>query len=60
MISAMSLNDISDSFSQYAKGNNKQCEHLKELFSQAIIQLEEEQLEEIKIEIIKKKKLSKK
>lgn len=39
----MSLNDITDSFGQYAKGNSKQCEHLKELLRQAIIQLEEEQ-----------------
>ncbi len=39
----MSLNDITDSFGQYAKGNSKQCVHLKELLRQAIIQLEEEQ-----------------
>ena len=50
----MSLNDITDSFSQYAKGNTKQCQHLKELLEQAIIQLEEEQ--EIPIVIKKVKK----
>ena len=52
----MSFNDIADSFSQYPKSNGKQCKHLKELLAQAIMQLEEEQLEEIKIEVKKKKK----
>lgn len=37
----MSFNDISDAFSQYPK-TSKQCKHLKELFNQAIQQLEEE------------------
>ncbi len=52
----MSLNDITDSFGQYAKVNPKQCKHIKEMLNQAIMQLEEE--EEIHI-IVKKKKIKK-
>lgn len=50
----MSYNDISYSFSQYPKGISKNCKHLKELFNQAAMQLEEEQ--EIPI-IVKKEKI---
>ena len=48
----MSLNDITDSFGQYAKDSPKQCKHLKEMLNQAILQLEEE---EIQIIVGKKK-----
>ncbi len=50
----MSYNDIAYSFSQYEPTKSKNCEHLKELFIQAIVQLEEEQ--EIPIVIKSKKK----
>ena len=53
----MSFNDITDAFSQYPK-TSKQCEHLKELFSQAIEQLQDEN--EIELVISKSKKLRKK
>ena len=53
----MSFNDITDSFSQYPK-TNKECKHLKELFNQAIQQLQEEN--EIEVVISKPKKLRKK
>ena len=39
----MSYNDIAYSFSQYPRNTNKNCKHLKELFNQAVMQLEEEQ-----------------
>jgi hypothetical protein len=43
----MSYNDISDMFSEYSKGNSKNCKHLKELFEQAIIQMMEEEMIEV-------------
>ena len=56
----MSYNDINDLFSQYSKNaKNKQCKHLKELFNQAIIQLEEENSLEIPLEIKKRIKVKK-
>jgi hypothetical protein len=39
----VSYNDIADFFSQYSSGKSKNCKHLKELFAQAVLQLEEEQ-----------------
>ena len=53
----MSFNDIADSFSQYPN-TSKECKHLKELFNQAIQQLQEEN--EIELVISKSKKLQKK
>jgi hypothetical protein len=39
----MSYNDIGDMFSQYSEEKNaKNCEHLKELFLQAALMLDEE------------------
>ena len=38
----MSYNDIGDMFSQYSKGDPKNCQHLKELFEQAVTQMIEE------------------
>ena len=52
----MSYNDISDMFSEYSKGNSKNCKHLKELFEQAIIQMVEEELIEVSPPTIKKSK----
>ena len=52
----MSFNDLAYSMSKYPKGKGKNCEHLKELFNQAIAQLEEEQ--EIPIVVKKRKKLN--
>ncbi len=50
----MSYNDTAYSFSLYPKEVNKNCKHLKELFIQAALQLQEEQ--EIPITIIKENK----
>lgn len=52
----MSYNDISDMFSEYSKGNSKNCKHLKELFEQAIIQMVEEEAIEVAPITIKKSK----
>ncbi len=52
----MSYNDIAYSFSLYPKEKSKNCKHIKELFIQAALQLQEE--EEIPI-IVKEKKKSK-
>lgn len=39
----MSYNDIADIFSQYSNEKNaKNCEHLKELFAQAMSMIDEE------------------
>ncbi|MEK9681623.1 MAG: hypothetical protein VW081_01940 [Nitrosopumilus sp.] len=50
----MSYNDISDMFSEYSKGNSKNCKHLKELFEQAIIQMMEEEMIEVAPITVKK------
>lgn len=39
----MSYNDIADMFSEYTKSGTKNCEHLKELFLQAALQINEEE-----------------
>lgn len=51
----MSYNDIAYSFSLYPKEANKNCKHLKELFIQEALQLQEEQ--EIPIIVKRNKKL---
>ena len=51
----MSYNDIAYSFSQFPNKNPKDCKHLKELFNQALVQLNEEY--ETPIVIKTKKKL---
>ncbi|NIM26118.1 MAG: hypothetical protein GTN35_03845 [Nitrososphaeria archaeon] len=53
----MSYNDIAYSFSQYQPGKSKNCKHLKELFAQAMTQLEEEQEIPILVKEKKKKKV---
>ena len=40
----MSYNEIAETFSEYSKGKSSNCQHLIELFQQAMIQMEEEQL----------------
>jgi len=40
----MSYNEIAETFSEYSKGKSSNCQHLIELFQQAIIQMEEEEL----------------
>ena len=39
----MSYNEIAETFSEYSKGKSKNCQHLIELFQQAMIQMEEEE-----------------
>ena len=51
----MSYNDIAYSFSLYPKEASKNCKHLKELFIQAALQLQEEQ--EIAIIVKENKKI---
>lgn len=51
----MSYNDIADFFSQYSSGDSKNCKHLKELFAQAKLQLEEEQEIPVIVKQLKKK-----
>ena len=38
----MSYNEIAETFSEYSKGKSSNCQHLIELFQQAMIQMEEE------------------
>ena len=40
----MSYNEIAETFSEYSKGKSSNCQHLIELFQQAMIQMEEEEL----------------
>ncbi len=40
----MSYNEIAETFGEYSKGKSSNCQHLIELFQQAMIQMEEEQL----------------
>ena len=40
----MSYNEIADTFSEYSKGKSSNCQHLIELFEQAMIQMQEEEL----------------
>ena len=45
----MSYNEIAETFSEYSKGKSSNCQHLIELFQQAMIQMEEEEEEELLI-----------
>ena len=40
----MSYNEIAETFSEYSKVKSKNCQHLIELFEQAMIQMEEEEI----------------
>ena len=40
----MSYNEIAETFGEYSKGKSSNCQHLIELFQQAMIQMEEEEL----------------
>ena len=56
----MSFNDLADSFSKFPENKNKNCKHLRELFNQAAIMIEEEE-KDLEIQIpIKKPKLKSK
>ena len=39
----MSYNEIAETFSEYSKRKSSNCQHLIELFEQAIIQIQEEE-----------------
>jgi len=39
----MSYNEIAETFSEYSKGKSPNCQHLIELFEQAMIQMQEEE-----------------
>ena len=39
----MSYNEIAETFGEYSKGKSSNCQHLIELFQQAMIQMEEEE-----------------
>ena len=39
----MSYNEIAETFSEYSKGKSSNCQHLIDLFQQAMIQMEEEE-----------------
>ena len=39
----MSYNEIAETFSEYSKVKSKNCQHLIELFEQAMIQMQEEE-----------------
>ena len=41
----MSYNEIAETFSEYSKGKSSNCQHLIELFQQAMIQMQEEEEE---------------
>ena len=40
----MSYNEIAETFAEYSKTKSKNCQHLIELFQQAMIQIEEEEI----------------
>ena len=46
----MSYNEIAETFSEYSKGKSSNCQHLIELFQQAMIQIEEEEEELLVVE----------
>ena len=46
----MSYNEIAETFSEYSKGKSSNCQHLIELFQQAMIQMEEEEEELLIVE----------
>ena len=46
----MSYNEIAETFSEYSKGKSSNCQHLIELFQQAMIQMEEEEEELLVVE----------
>ena len=39
----MIYNEIAETFGEYSKGKSSNCQHLIELFQQAMIQMEEEE-----------------
>ena len=39
----MSYNEIAETFSEYSKEKSSNCQHLIELFEQAMIQIQEEE-----------------
>ena len=54
----MSYNEIAETFSEYSKVKSKNCQHLIELFEQAMIQMQEEEIilvEHPKIHLKKKR-----
>ena len=58
----MSYNEIAETFSEYSKVKSKNCQHLIELFEQAMIQMQEEEeiiLVQHQNKPLKKKKLVK-
>ena len=57
----MSYNEIAETFSEYSKVKSKNCQHLIELFEQAMFQMEEEEiiLVQHQNKPVKKKKLVK-
>ena len=57
----MSYNEIAETFSEYSKVKSKNCQHLIELFEQAMIQMQEEEIILIQHQNkpVKKKKLVK-
>ena len=58
----MSYNEIAETFSEYSKEKSKNCQHLIELFEQAMIQMQEEEeiiLVQHQNKPVKKKKLVK-
>ena len=40
----MSYNEIPETFSEYSKVKSKNCQHLIELFEQAMIQMQKEEI----------------
>ena len=44
----MSYNEIAETFAEYSKTKSKNCQHLIELFQQAMIQIEEEEIMMVK------------
>ena len=46
----MSYNEIAETFSEYSKVKSKNCQHLIELFEQAMIQMQEEEEEIILVQ----------
>ena len=46
----MSYNEIAETFSEFSKGKSSNCQHLIELFQQAMIQMEEEEEELLVVE----------
>lgn len=56
----MSYNEIAETFSEYSKVKSKNCQHLIELFEQAMIQMQEEEIILVKHQNTLNKKIKKK